>query len=300
MKAILSVLVCLAAFPTAADAGMAKVINDDAYFPEGPVWYQSKLFYVEYGRQTIMTWDGKENGEFWRQDGCGPSAVVPLPTGEFLVTCYDSGTIARVSADGKTELNYDKDKDGHTFVGPNDLAEDSTGGVYFTASGPWESAPIRGNIFYIDKNGTIKLVADDLHAVNGVALSNDGKTLYCTETEAFRVIKFVVNPDATLTDRQLFVILDDLIPNTGHMYPDGVKIDSKGDIYIGQSARATEPLRPIIVVDPDGKLLRTIGVPSPSVPNLALAPDEKMIYVMAVDQLDEAPWHGKVYEVPNE
>ena len=35
-------------------------------------------------------------------------------------------------------------------------------------------------------------------------------------------------------------------------------------------------------------------------PNLAFGPDEKVIYVMALDQIDKAPWHGKVYEVPNQ
>jgi gluconolactonase len=41
-------------------------------------------------------------------------------------------------------------------------------------------------------------------------------------------------------------------------------------------------------------------VPSPSMPNLAFGPGEKTIFVMALDQIDNAPWHGKVYEVPNE
>jgi hypothetical protein len=26
-------------------------------------------------------------------DGCGPSAIVALSSGDFLVTCYDSGSI---------------------------------------------------------------------------------------------------------------------------------------------------------------------------------------------------------------
>lgn len=68
----------------------AKPINSDAWFAEGPIWYQDKLFYVEYGRNTVMTWDGTQNAIFWKQDGCGPSAVLPTSTGDFVVTCYDS------------------------------------------------------------------------------------------------------------------------------------------------------------------------------------------------------------------
>jgi gluconolactonase len=120
---------------TQAHAADTKVINSDAWFAEGPVWYQNQLYYVEYGRGTVMTWDGKENHVFWKQDGCGPSAVLPTSDGEFVVTCYDSNSIGRISADGKTLPAYDKDSDGHPFVGPNDFAPDKDGGIYFTGSG---------------------------------------------------------------------------------------------------------------------------------------------------------------------
>ncbi|HSY84931.1 MAG TPA: hypothetical protein VLA85_00035, partial [Verrucomicrobiae bacterium] len=66
MKKILLGLVCAAALMGAGLMSVAwaadiKVINADAWFPEGPVWYQGKLYYVEYGRNTIMTWDGTKN-----------------------------------------------------------------------------------------------------------------------------------------------------------------------------------------------------------------------------------------------
>ena len=83
---------------TCAHAADIKTINSDAWFAEGPIWYQNQLYYVEYGRGTVMTWDGKENHVFWKQDGCGPSAVVPTKSGEFVVTCYDSNSIGRISA----------------------------------------------------------------------------------------------------------------------------------------------------------------------------------------------------------
>jgi sugar lactone lactonase YvrE len=59
-----------------AHAGV-QVLNDDAHFPEGPVWYRGKLYYVEYDRNAVMTWDGKKNAVFSAERGCGQSAVVP-------------------------------------------------------------------------------------------------------------------------------------------------------------------------------------------------------------------------------
>ena len=48
-----------------------------------------------------------------------------------------------------------------------------------------------------------------------------------------------------------------------------------------------------------GKLLRTLKLPSPGVPNLTFSPDEKTLYVTALDQLDKSPYHGKVYAIAN-
>ena len=107
-----------------ANAEGIKVINAKAGFPEGPLWYKDKLYYVEYGSQTVMTWDGKQNHEFWKMDGCGPSAIVASSSGDFLVTCYDSGSIARISPDGKTIAEYKQDKAGQSFQGPNDFVAD--------------------------------------------------------------------------------------------------------------------------------------------------------------------------------
>mgnify|MGYP001827333231 FL=1 len=288
-------LLLIIVFTSIAFAGEIKVINSKSGFPEGPLWHMDKLFYVEYGSQTVMTWDGKQNQEFWRMDGCGPSAIVALPAGDFLVTCYDSGSIARISAEGKTTVEYKQDKEGQGFQGPNDFVVDKKGGVYFTASGPWESDPIVGKIFYMDPKGEIRQVADDLHYANGIALSKDDKTLFLAESEASRVVQFKVQQDGSLAGRRLFVRLGQVDSDSGsYAYPDGLKIDSKGNLYIGQYSKGR-----IVVVSPDKKLVKTIDVPSPASPNLCFGPDEKVVYIMAVDDQSNAPYWGKVYEVTN-
>ena len=83
--------------------------------------------------------------------------------------------------------------------------------------------------------------------------------------------------------------------------PRRVKIDSKGEIYIGQNPRDVHaPLAgTIFVVNADGALLRKLTLPSPGVPNLAFSPDEKTVYVTALDQLDKPPYRGKIYSIPN-
>jgi hypothetical protein len=46
--------------------------------------------------------------------------------------------------------------------------------------------------------------------------------------------------------------------------------------------------------------VRKLEVPSPAAPNLAFGPDGKTIYVMAVDDPANPPYHGKVYAIANQ
>jgi sugar lactone lactonase YvrE len=292
-------MACLATVPCFAHGGV-RVLNADAYYPEGPVWYQDQLYYVEYGRNAVMVWDGTRNRVFSAEPGCGQSAVVPTSGGEFLTTCYDNGTIGRIAADGKSLAPYTHDKDGRAFVGPNDLAPDNRGGVYFTTSGSHGDA-IDGKVFYIAADGTISLMADDVHNANGLAVSKDGAILYVVETDENRLLKFRIGADGALSDRRIVVNLDDLVHHVVHIWPDGVKIDSRGRIYLGQSAREYHvPYAGVIfVVDAAGRLLRKMTLPSVQVPNFAFSPDEKTLYVTALDQFDQPPYHGKLYSIPN-
>jgi sugar lactone lactonase YvrE len=301
LKTCLLSLLLIASAAAAARAEDIKVLNDDAHFAEGPIWYHGKLYYVEYDRNSVTTWDGAKNTIFWSKKGCGPSAVIPTSRGEFLTTCYDSGTLGHISADGKDLPPYSHDKDGNAFVGPNDFAPDHRGGIYFTCSGTAPGPVIDGKIFYIAADGTISQKAVNVHSANGIVVSNDGKILYAIETEDHRLIQFEIGADGSLSDRRVFLDLDDLTHNVGHIYPDGVKIDSKGLLYIGQNPRdVNAPLAgTVFVVNAEGKLLRTLKLPSPGVPNLALSPDEKTVYVMALDQLDKSPYRGKVYAIAN-
>lgn len=295
MRSVLLTAAAILALGATAGAAEPTVINGEARFPEGPLVVGDTLYYVEYGGHTLMAWDGSENRTVWQQEGCGPSAAVQLEGGDFLVTCYDSGTIARVSAAGETLANYDSDVDGGSLLGPNDIVLDGKGGAYFTASGPWESAPIVGEVYHLAGDGTIVSVADDLHYANGIELTEDGGTLYVIESEAARVIQFAVAEDGSLSDRRLAVRHSDLgIAHEWGPYPDGMKLDAAGNLWIGHYSAGQ-----IIVVTPDGQLITKFSVPSPAAPNLAFSADGTTIYVMAVDDTANPPYLGKVYAVEN-
>jgi gluconolactonase len=297
----LALVALLLAMPAAQAAAPIQVLNDDVHFAEGPIWHSGKLYYVEYDRNTITMWDGKSNHIFATQKGCGPSAVFVTAKDEFLATCYDNGTIGRFSADGKELPSWDHDSQGNKFDGPNDFAPDQAGGIYFTTSGHPGKA-VDGKVFYAAANGVISQVATDLNAANGLVVSLDGKSLYVIETEEHHLLRFSIGAGGRLSGRQEYLNLDELTHHVGHIYPDGVKLDSHGRMYIGQNPRDIHaPLAgTIFVVDADRHLLRSITLPSPGVPNFTLSPDEKTLYVTALDQIDKSPYRGKIYAVPNQ
>ena len=49
------------------DAADVEVINEESYFPEGPLWHDGQLYYVEYAAHSLMTWDDKDNRQIWQQ-----------------------------------------------------------------------------------------------------------------------------------------------------------------------------------------------------------------------------------------
>jgi sugar lactone lactonase YvrE len=284
---------------TGALAGEAEVIVEDASFPEGPLWHDGQLYYVEYGADTVMRWDGKANTQVWRQEGCGPSAVVGIGDGRFLVTCYDANTLVEITPAGETLKTLTEAREGQPFVGPNDAVVDGDGGIYFSASGVWDiAAPIDGKIFYIAPDGTISEVANDIHYSNGLALSPDGRTLYASEMAAQRVLRFEVNDDGTLGDRHLFARLGDLAADPQgvdiYMGPDGLKTDSAGNLYIAQFEGGR-----VLVANPAGELIRSLTVPAPYVTNLTFGESEDVVFVTAASDAWNEPYPGQVYQLEN-
>ncbi len=276
----------------AALAGELTVINPKSAFPEGPYVQADILFYAQYGDDKIMVFDDGETRVFWEQQGCGPAAIVPYGEG-FLVTCFDADELVMISTEGRTMGSIGEDSSGEALLGPNDATSDGRGGLYVTGSGPWESAPIVGKVYHLDKAGVLKPLADDLHYANGIALSPDGKLLYVAESEAGRVITFAVEEDGSLSDRRSFVVIRFVDPPSGmDAFPDGLKVGPGGNLYIGQMT-----LGRIVVVSPEGAFVKAIEVPSAAAPNLAFSEDDRFIYIMAVDDVENPPYWGKVYRL---
>ena len=275
----------------AAMADEVTVIDAKAFFPEGPVVQEGKLYYAQYSGNVASVWDGKTKVDFWKEDGCGPSALVPM--GEtFGVTCYDSGKLKVIARDGKTVASYDKDASGQALLGPNDGVPDGKGGAYFTLSGPWTPGPVLGRIVHLAADGTLTEVANDLNYANGITIGADGR-LYVNESYAGTVTSFALAADGALSDRMSFAHLYQLGEDAG-VFPDGIKVGPNGNFFIGLNSVAA-----ILELAPDGsKVVARHVFESQGTPNMAFSADGKTMYVMAVDNEAGAPYEGRVLAMP--
>ena len=278
----------------AAAADGIEIVAKDVKFPEGPLWFEGALLFVEYGGHTILRL-GPEGAvaKVWEQPGCGPAALARAGA-DLLVTCYDANTLVVVSPAGETRQVYDQHDLGAPFVGPNDFAADADGGVFLSASGPWETAPIVGKILYRGSDGSLRTVADDLHYANGLALSPDGRTLYCSETYAYRILAFDVGENGSLSNRRELARVNDIAGGGPPLAPDGLKTDAAGNLYIALYEGGK-----VLVADPSGKLLAAIDPPAPNVSNVAFGEDASVLYITGVLDGSAAPWPGEVYRVMN-
>jgi gluconolactonase len=146
---VLCLGVAAAALPCASGANIV-LVDAAAAYPEGPLWRDGKLLYVEYAGPGIKLWDGKRIAAYWSGAHCGPSGLISYRHNHLLVACYDANTIVELDDAGKLIRTIDKDSAGKPFIGPNDFTVDRGAGIYVSASGVYDlKAPISGTLLYM-------------------------------------------------------------------------------------------------------------------------------------------------------
>jgi len=290
-------LLVLVLFRTDFACAGVDVIDADAKYPEGPLWDQGRLLYVEYAGDDIKVWDGKQAKIYWRREHCGANALIHFHGDHVLVACYDGNYLVELDSHGRELRTISKDSSGKSFIGPNDFAADGHGGIYFSASGVYDiKAPITGAVFHLSADGRkLREVANTIHYSNGLTLSKDQRQLLVAEMLAGRILSFPVQANGTLGPRVVWARLQDLAPPTpnedAYNGPDGIKVGSDGYYYIAQNGSGR-----VLVVSEDRKLVRTIDVPTPYVTNIGFGPNgADTVYITGAFEQWKPPFPGAVY-----
>lgn len=288
-----------------AHAQLQKVA-DGFTWVEGPVWVKGSLFFAEITSNSIRRWTpGSGVSIFLQPSGYQGSAPYGGPEpgsngmtldadGRLTVAGHAQRDIYRLeSLNPKAEITILADSyHGKRLNSPNDLVYKSDGSLYFTDppyglrtqkdNDPHKELQVNG-VYRIphalqQKPGAaldraaLQLLITDLTRPNGIAFSPDEKYLYVDNSEPKKLwMRYRVQPDGSVTDPR--VLYDDTA-DTRPGAPDGMKLDTQGNIYSAGPGG-------VWIFSPDGKPLATILFPE-KVANLAWAgPDHRMLYIVA-------------------
>jgi gluconolactonase len=286
----LALITLIAAAALPLHAAEPVVLVSGVGFPEGTVFIDTTLYFVDYNTSEVLRLAEGKVQKVWQQDGCGANGLLPVPGG-LLVACYANGTVAKIGLDGRLLETIQKDDAGQALTGPNDLAADAKGGVYFSASG---SSRVPGKVFYRGADRSLREVAADIAYSNGLVVSLDGSKLYVNESETGRILVFDVASNGSLSDRRVFSRLGDVLGSapSAKLTPDGLRLDKRGNLFVGLFDGGG-----FAVIAPDAKLIKKVDVPGAHHANLAISPDGRFIAITSLG--DGAGSTGQVLLVAN-
>lgn len=258
-------------------------------FTEGPLWRpQNVLWFSDIPGNVVRSVSSAGEVKVLIQNAggivspapgalIGPNGMVADKDGEVLLCQHGGRRIVRVAPDMTITPVLEK-FEGHRFNSPNDLVYRSDGALYFTDP-PYGLAKqdddpakeLKFNGVFLYKDGVVKAIVKDLERPNGIALSPDEKTLYVSNSEKKRFwMRYDVAADGTVSNGRVFF---DLASAKEQGIPDGMKVDSQGNIY------AAGP-EGVWVFSPDGRHIGTIQ-PGEVAANVAWGEDGKSLYITA-------------------
>jgi gluconolactonase len=288
------------------DARVERVATGFDKWTEGPVWTRDgSLLFAEIPANNIVRWrPGEKASVFIHPSGYKGSAPYNGPEpgsngmtldaqGRLTVAGHARRNVWRLeSMSPSAQITVLADSyQGKPLNSPNDVAYKSDGSLYFTDppyglrtqsdKDPDKKLDFNG-VYRIpnalqQKPGSqpdrekLQLIIRDLPRPNGIAFSPDEKYLYVSDSGKLVWMRYDVKADGSVTNGVVFM---DTKGGKGVGGPDGIKVDTKGNLY-GSGPGG------VWIMSPAGKHIATIGVPE-RVGNLAWGDkDGKTLYITA-------------------
>ena len=226
-------------------SSMLDELYSGCRWAEGPVWFNDLncLIWSDIPNQRMLRWSP---GELQT----GSTSVFRAPSGFAngnsrdrqgrLVSCeHGNRRVTRTEMDGSITVLADRYL-GKRLNSPNDVVVKSDGSVWFTDPTygilsdyeGYRAAPEQPtrNVYRIDPDGSLSVVADDFTQPNGLAFSPDEQTLYIADSAYShdpnhpRHIRAFDVDGASLHNGRVFCHIDAGLP-------DGFRIDVAGNLW---------------------------------------------------------------------
>ena len=284
------------------DPALVDIISPDAKvellgqgfdWSEGPLWIESEkmLIFTDVPKNVIHKWTEEKGVEVYLTPsgftGNGPESKEPGANGltlddkgNLLLCQHGDRKVAMMNpsiSDPKPDFKTIADTyQGKRLNSPNDLVFYNNT-IYFTdppyglAADSLKELPHQG-VYKTLAGGEVALLVDTLTRPNGIAFSPDHKKMYIanSDSEKVRWYEYEMSDSGTVVSGKIFYDAG-LESKIDKGAPDGLKIDSKGNIF------ATGP-GGVWIFSPSGKVLGKIRLPNPTA-NCALTGDDKTLFI---------------------
>jgi gluconolactonase len=222
---------------------------------EGPCWMNGSFYMSNMWFAPDFSAGSPEKSNLIKIDPSGKvsilvenkqtNGIMTLGNGNLAVCDMYGHKIVEMTPEGKFLRTIVESYNGAPLDGPNDLAIDSKGGIYFTdpqfTPGLTKNQPGKA-VFYLPpgKTDPIRIInPGEMGNPNGVLISPDGKTLYLNNTRNLpvgnHIMAYDIAPDGMISNGREFcklfippAVLDKADVMTG---ADGMKLDTEGNLY---------------------------------------------------------------------
>ena len=272
---------------------------------EGPAWSERDkcLFFADPPSNTLYRWRQGEGARPFLKpsglQGAVPTAIrepglngLAIDASGMLIAA-DSGTRAIVHVDpatGQRKVLADRYQ-GKRFNSPNDLCLAPSGIIYFTdptyglAQG--DDSPLREldhcGLYALLPSGEVRLLDGSHRRPNGVALSNDGRTLYLALSDEKEpdVLAYTLDQRGFPAGSHLFYNMQQALNRGLPGLPDGIKTSANGHVF------ATGP-GGVHVLTPEGEALGLIST-GKTIANCCLDSFGKRLFLTSSDMIALVP-----------
>ena len=258
-------------------------VKIDCMLGEGPCWN---------ARTSELSWVDIKTGTLYRLSSSGEmrtlqtgqylGAAIPTESGRFI-GCMTTGIYMLGDDEVIEKLDSPEGMTVHQRF--NDAKCDPRGRLFAGTMPLFSRYMGEGGGLYRYAGGRAEKMPFDVILANGLAWSNDGRTMYFNDTPLSRIDAFDYNPeDGSLSNRR------EAVKVAGA--PDGMTIDAEGKLWTAIWG-AGEVRR----YDPEtGEILQVVKVPAKFSTSCCFGGDDlKTLFITSAAENDEAPLAGCVF-----
>lgn len=229
------------------DSGLAEIFERNGEletvvsglkFLEGPAWhpYERHLRFSDILGNSTLQWSESGGLSIYRRNSHMANGNTYDREGRLLSCHHASSCVTRMD-DDETMTVLAAHFQGKELNSPNDIIVKSDGSIYFSDPPFGREAKVGiPREFQLDFNGVYRLdpanaaltlLTSALNRPNGLCFSRDESLLYINDSPEYKIHVFDVEADGSLTNQRLFARTQ----GDGPGVPDGMKIDSEGNLY---------------------------------------------------------------------